>query len=399
MPLAPSFAQVIDFAASSVRLNAPGVPMSGRGPPFLMPMPTPERAIEARDAASTLPCLARSSIPALVRMARSKASPASIWRFKAAASPKVMTTLFPVLVSKTGTSSNSASLTPLEARTLISAARIEAVVIRAAMPATAVTSVLISMGFPCMLGYGALPAGNSGGKLQGDRGKLAARHRAERALGAARCVAGGEDADDRPGLPVLQRHGHVQNRLAAPYADQAASRAADVAELRDGQARLQALAGRCLRADRGELPGGRDVGDEFLLQIGAGVYVAVLFGNARGLRIYYHLERTVSGQIPFDRAHLLDGGCRGTTRDEECKRQCGRNPATILHSSSPKLLRTFSDLHQVLTDDDLASVVLAHAFGPHVVGDRRVVRRYEVRENERLHPRRGRHLADVLGDG
>src|SRR6266699_2699740 len=136
MPLAPSFAQEIDFAASSVRFSASGVPMSGRGAPFLMPMPTPERAIEAREAASTLPCFTRSSIPLLVRMARSKASPPSIWRFKAAARPKVMTSLFPVARSKAGASSCSASLTPFEARILISAARIEAVVMRAVMPMT-----------------------------------------------------------------------------------------------------------------------------------------------------------------------------------------------------------------------------------------------------------------------
>src|SRR5882762_2406150 len=271
MPLCPSFAQVMESAERSVRLSACGVRMSGRRAPFLIPIPTPERAIEARARASTLPCFARSLSPAAGSMARSKASPASIWRFKAAARPKVMTSLFPVARSKAGVSSFSASFTPLEARTLISAARIEAVVIRAAMPAIAVTGVLISMGSTCMLGYSALLAGNSGGKLQGDRGKLAAGYRAKRALEVPRGVAGGEDADDRPRFPVLKGHGHFQDRLAAPYAGQAASRAADVAELRDGQARLQALAGRSLRADRSELPGGCDVGDELLLQISAGI--------------------------------------------------------------------------------------------------------------------------------
>src|SRR5712692_3353154 len=206
MPLWPSFAQEIDFAESSVRFSASAVLMSGRGAPFLMPMPTPERAIEAREAASTLPCFARSSIPALVRMARSKASPASIWRFRAAARPKAMTSLLPVLRSNAGASSFSASLTPLEARTLISAARIEAAVMRAAIPMTAVTSVLTFI-------------------------------------------------------------------------------------------------------------------------------------------------------------------------------------------SSP------SNLEQIAPDDDFAFVVLAHALHPHLVGDRVVVRRHEVRQDERLHPRRGRHSSDVLGDG
>src|SRR3979409_2260283 len=64
MPLWPSFAQVMDFAARSVRLNAPGVRMSGRGAPFLIPMPTPERAMAGCDAASILPCFARSAITA-----------------------------------------------------------------------------------------------------------------------------------------------------------------------------------------------------------------------------------------------------------------------------------------------------------------------------------------------
>src|SRR6266850_129968 len=343
MPLWPSFAQVMDFAERSVRLNAPGVRMSERGAPFLIPMPTPERAMAGRDAASILPCFARSSITAAGRMARSKVSPASIWRFKAVARPKAMTSLCPVSRSKAGASSCSASFTPLEAMTLISVARMEAVVMRAAMPATAVTSVLISMGSPCMPGYSALSAGHPGSKLQSDRGKLAAGYRAEHAFHVVRGVAGGEDTDNRPCLPVLQRQGHAQDRLASPYADHAASRAADVAELCDGQARLQALAGRGLGADRGELPGGRDVGNELILEICARVDIAVLLANALGLRIDYHLERTVPGQIPFDRTHLLDGGCGGAAGDEECKGQCRRNQAVILHDRSPKLFEMLSD--------------------------------------------------------
>src|SRR5438477_4036246 len=52
-----------------------------------------------------------------------------------------------------------------------------------------------------------------------------------------------------------------------------------------------------------------------------------------------------------------------------------------------------SDFHQVATDDDFPLVVLAHALRPHVVGDRVVVGRHEVREDERLHSRGGRQLA------
>src|SRR6267143_3533384 len=142
MPLWPSFAQVMDFAERSVRLNASGVRMSGRGAPFLIPMPTPERAMAARAPASTLLCFARSSIAAAGSMARSKVSPASIWRFRAAARPKAMTSLCPVSRSKADASSCSASLTPFEARTLISAAEMEVVASMAAIAASALEFIL-----------------------------------------------------------------------------------------------------------------------------------------------------------------------------------------------------------------------------------------------------------------
>src|SRR5881396_1257352 len=142
MPLWPSFAQVMESAARSVRLSARAVRMSGRRAPFLIPIPTPERAIEARARASTLPCFARSLSPAAGSIARSKASPASIWRFNAAARPKEMTSLFPVARSKTGASSFSASFTPFEARTLISAAETEVVASMAAIAASVLNFIL-----------------------------------------------------------------------------------------------------------------------------------------------------------------------------------------------------------------------------------------------------------------
>src|SRR6266704_3158121 len=142
MPLWPSFAHVMDFAERSVRLSASGVPMSGRGAPFLMPMPTPERAMAARAPASTLPCLIRSSIAAAGSMARSKASPASIWRLRAAARPKPTTSLCPVSRSKAGASSFSASFTPFEARTLISAAETEVVASMAAIAVSVLNFIL-----------------------------------------------------------------------------------------------------------------------------------------------------------------------------------------------------------------------------------------------------------------
>src|SRR5258707_4068686 len=147
MPLWASFAQVMESAARRVRLSACSVRMSGRRAPFLIPIPTPERAIAARARGSTLPCFARSLSPAAGSMARSKAWPPSIWRFKAAARPKEITTLCLVSRSKAGASSFSASFTPLEARTLISAAETEVVASMAAIAASAMKFILSPLNF------------------------------------------------------------------------------------------------------------------------------------------------------------------------------------------------------------------------------------------------------------
>src|SRR5207248_57160 len=142
----------MESAARSVRLSARGVRMSGRRPPFMMPMPTLERAIGARAPASILPCLTRSSIAAAGSMARSKASPAPLLKrggdkcryqvplHLSTASSSWNCGLFSIssrLCSSMlrrdfadrnhprGGANFSASLTPLEARTLISAAEME----------------------------------------------------------------------------------------------------------------------------------------------------------------------------------------------------------------------------------------------------------------------------------
>src|SRR2546427_756493 len=147
MPLWPSFAQVMESALRSVRLSACSVRMSGRRAPFLIPIPTPERAIAARPRGSTLPCFARSLSPAAGSMARSKAWPPSIWRFRAAARPKEIASLCLVWRSKAGASSFSASFTPLEARTLISAAETEVVASMAAIAASAFNFILSPSNF------------------------------------------------------------------------------------------------------------------------------------------------------------------------------------------------------------------------------------------------------------
>src|ERR1041385_1055482 len=147
MPLWPSFAQVMESALRSVRLSACSVRMSGRRAPFLIPIPTPERAIAARPPASTLPCFARSLSPAAGSMARSKAWPPSIWRFRAAARPKEIASLCLVSRSKTGASSRSASFTPLEARTLSSEAEMEVVASMAAVGASVLKFILSPLNF------------------------------------------------------------------------------------------------------------------------------------------------------------------------------------------------------------------------------------------------------------
>src|SRR6266513_2355269 len=157
MPLWPSFAQVMESAARRVRLSARAVRMSGRRAPCLIPIPTPERAIATRPRASTLPCFARSLSTAAGSMARSKAWPPSIWRFKAVARPKEMTSLCLVSRSKAGASSFSASLTPFEARTLISAAETEVVASMATIAASALKFILSPSDFEQVAPYDDFP--------------------------------------------------------------------------------------------------------------------------------------------------------------------------------------------------------------------------------------------------
>src|SRR5205809_2826174 len=66
-------------------------------------------------------------------------------------------------------------------------------------------------------------------------------------------------------------------------------------------------------------------------------------------------------------------------------------------ASALKFILSPSNFEQVPPDDDFAFVVLAHALGPHVVGDRSIVLRGQMREHEGLHARGRRQLAQVLG--
>ena len=75
-PLAPADANVIDFAASNVFLNASTVLMSGLCAPALIISPRPVRAMV--DFAGTSPLAIRSSSSGGVRIATSNGSPFSI---------------------------------------------------------------------------------------------------------------------------------------------------------------------------------------------------------------------------------------------------------------------------------------------------------------------------------
>src|SRR6267154_308796 len=125
----------------------------------------------------------------------------------------------------------------------------------------------------------ALPAKKSGGKFFGYRRNLAARYRTGHALAETSGVASRNDPDNCGSLIVRQRHSHVKNRLATSHPEQAATRAADVVEFRDGEARRQALTRLSLRTDRRKLSRSHDAGNELLQQLGGCNVIAPLLAN------------------------------------------------------------------------------------------------------------------------
>src|SRR5215510_4028939 len=122
MPVAPCSTSQSDFASSSARLNASVVLMSGFGAPLFTARPATERATSVRVAATSLPCLMRSSAAGAPRMARSKAAPFSISALSIAAALKLNVSLCSVAFSNCCASSCSAVFMAFEANTLISAA-------------------------------------------------------------------------------------------------------------------------------------------------------------------------------------------------------------------------------------------------------------------------------------
>jgi len=110
------------FPSIETRFSASDVLMSGLGAPLRTATPMPERTSGVRVVPSSLPCLMRSSIPAVVRMVESRASPASIRAFNRAAAPHTKTSLCWVAFSNCGASSSSTDFSAFELTSLISAA-------------------------------------------------------------------------------------------------------------------------------------------------------------------------------------------------------------------------------------------------------------------------------------
>src|SRR5688572_3288078 len=123
LPIAPSGSKATDFACSRARLKASTESMAGFCAPARTATPMPERAMVARLAATTVPCLTSSSMAAgEVRITTSKESPASIWRFELALEPYWMTSLCPVACSNAGPTSSSTGFRPKPVSTLMTAA-------------------------------------------------------------------------------------------------------------------------------------------------------------------------------------------------------------------------------------------------------------------------------------
>src|ERR1043166_8756228 len=124
MPLIPLLECATDFAASSVRLSASGVPISGFAAPLRTAMPMPDDAMSTRLPAAALPCLTRSSIASAVRMTRSHFVPPSTSFMRAAAGPHT-TSIFPCVRSNSGRRSSINVFTPLVQRSFTGSLRLD----------------------------------------------------------------------------------------------------------------------------------------------------------------------------------------------------------------------------------------------------------------------------------
>src|SRR4051812_35595440 len=115
--------------------------MSGLAAPLRTTTPTPARATCALLSASTLPCLIRSSTPALVETMKSVCSPLSMrWAIRPDVSES-STSLCPLACSNSGLMSAIADLNAPDCRTRISAAS-------AAVAAAKVSAAASASGLP-----------------------------------------------------------------------------------------------------------------------------------------------------------------------------------------------------------------------------------------------------------
>src|SRR2546422_295061 len=117
----------MDFAARTVRLNASGVEMSGRGAPARTATPMAVRARSARVSATTSRCPASCSRTVSVTMTTSAGSPASTFCLSSPAVPAVMVTVCPVSCRNVSARSVTMPFMAPALSTLISAAWAEAV--------------------------------------------------------------------------------------------------------------------------------------------------------------------------------------------------------------------------------------------------------------------------------
>ena len=109
-------------AASSVRLSASGVEISGLGAPLRTATPTLERARVASEPRASLPALSKPSMALRGASTKSAASPSCIRFTMATPSPNAMLTLWPLAISNCGTNSSTTLCSAIVESPLISAA-------------------------------------------------------------------------------------------------------------------------------------------------------------------------------------------------------------------------------------------------------------------------------------
>src|SRR5579859_1389326 len=104
----------MDLVLSRVCFTLSGVPISDLGAPARTPIPTPVRATSARAPGTILPCLVKPSIASDVRIATSKAAPASIFSLNVAVELNSTESGWPMTRSIWGRTSSTTALIPLE---------------------------------------------------------------------------------------------------------------------------------------------------------------------------------------------------------------------------------------------------------------------------------------------